>query len=377
MTKTFLLAGAASLVFTAPALAQGIDVSNHGMHAHHDHHSHHGAHDHSQTPAAPIGVMGDHLHEKGGWMLSYRFMRMHMDGNQIGTDDVSPEEIVTTVANRFSGVAGQPATLRVVPTEMDMNMHMFGAMYAPTDWLTLMGMAMWQEKDMEHITFQGGAGTTRLGTFKTQSEGWGDTKLSALVGVFNNGTHRIHLNLGLSLPTGSIKESGVVLAPNGMTPRLRLPYAMQLGTGTYDFHPGVTYTGHQDDWSWGAQYSAEIRLEDENSQGYSWGDKHGVTAWGGYRWAEWLSSSVRLTASTQDKIDGIDPNIVAPVQTADPDNFGGEIVEAGLGFTLTGVEGWSKDHSLGIEFTAPLYQDLNGPQMERDYALTLGWKTSF
>ena len=90
-----------------------------------------------------------------------------------------------------------------------------------------------------------------------------------------------------------------------------------------------------------------------------------------------MSSSVRLTASTQDKIDGIDPNIVAPVQTADPDNFGGEIVEAGLGFTLTGVEGWSKDHSLGIEFTAPLYQDLNGPQMERDYALTLGWKTSF
>ena len=38
---------------------------------------------------APIGVMGEHVHSKGEWMASYRYMRMNMEPNRIGTDDVS------------------------------------------------------------------------------------------------------------------------------------------------------------------------------------------------------------------------------------------------------------------------------------------------
>lgn len=375
MTKTLLLAGVAGLSLIAShAYAEdaSLSINQSGMHAGHEHH-----HDHSAVPAVPISIMGDHLHDKGEWMVSYRFNRMEMEGNRIGTREVSPEEIATSVVNRFAGAAGQPPTLRVVPTEMSMDMHMFGAMYAPTDWLTLMGMAMWMEKDMDHITFAGGAGTTRLGTFTTQSEGWGDLMLSGLVRGYQDDMHNVHFNVGFSVPTGSIKEEGTVLAPNGATPRLRLPYAMQLGTGTYDFHPGVTYTGHKDAVSWGAQYKGEIRLESENSQGYAWGDKHGVTAWGGYQFAPWVSSTLRLAASTQDEIDGIDANILAPVQTADPDNFGGDVVEVGLGLALKGVEGWTIGHELGVEVTVPLYQDLNGPQLERDYGVTLGWKKAF
>ena len=40
--------------------------------------SHHGAV--RADGHAPIGVMGDHLHKRGEWMLSYRFMRMNMEG---------------------------------------------------------------------------------------------------------------------------------------------------------------------------------------------------------------------------------------------------------------------------------------------------------
>jgi hypothetical protein len=89
---------------------------------------------------APLGVMGADTMMKGMWMLSYRYMRMEMDGNLIGNDSVSPEQIVTTVPNRFFGLPGQPPTLRVVPTEMSTDMHMFSAMYAPTDRITLMAM---------------------------------------------------------------------------------------------------------------------------------------------------------------------------------------------------------------------------------------------
>ena len=39
---------------------------------------------------------------------------------------------------------------------------------------------------------------------------------------------------------------------------------MQLGSGSFDFLPGLTYTGHAKHYSWGAQGRAEIRLN-ENS----------------------------------------------------------------------------------------------------------------
>ena len=63
---------------------------------------------------------------------------------------------------------------------------MLGGMYAPTDWLTIMAMANYLEKDMSHITFAGGAGTNILGRFSTASKGWGDTKVTALVRLFEN-----------------------------------------------------------------------------------------------------------------------------------------------------------------------------------------------
>ncbi len=363
-----LMAGVICPLYLSPASAEenAVRLSNEGLET-------------SATASehAPIGVMGDHMHDTGEWMLSYRYMHMNMQGNRIGTDSVSPEEIATGSPNRFAGRPMQPGNLRVVPTEMTMGMHMAGAMYAPSEWLTLMAMAHYLEKEMDHITFDTGTGTNRIGSFITASEGFGDTKLTGLIRLYEDDGHHIHLNAGLSLPTGSIDEEDEVLAPNGNRPRLRLPYAMQLGTGTYDLLPGITYTGSQDAWSWGAQYSAELRLEDENDEGYAWGDKHAVTAWGAYEWAPWISTSARLMAHTQDAIDGIDPQIVAPVQTANPDNYGGEVVELGLGVNLIGVRGPLTDHRLAIEATAPLYRDLNGPQMETDWTITIGWQKAF
>jgi len=45
------------------------------------------AHEYTDRPDghAPIGVMGDHTHEAGEWMLSYRYRLMFMDGNRDGT----------------------------------------------------------------------------------------------------------------------------------------------------------------------------------------------------------------------------------------------------------------------------------------------------
>ena len=138
-------------------------------------HEHHHKSDVSDDHSS-IGVMGDHQHKTGGWMVSYRYMNMEMEGNLNDDKSISPEEIVSTLASPFSG----PANVRVVPVKMNTTMHMLGLMYAPSNEITLMAMFNYVEKEMDHITFQGMMGTNRLGAFTSESKGIGDTKVSAI-----------------------------------------------------------------------------------------------------------------------------------------------------------------------------------------------------
>ncbi len=338
-----------------------------------------GDRDHEQGPSplghAPIGVMGEHMHKKGEWMISYRFMHMDMSGNRIGTDSISPEQIATTIPNRFFGLPGQPPTQRVVPTEMTMDMHMFGLMYAPGDRITMMLMGNYIEKEMDHISFAGGMGTNRLGSFTTRSSGFGDTSVSALIGLFEQGRHKTHATLGISAPTGSNTERDEILTPMGMRPRPRLPYPMQIGSGSWSSILGLTHNWYANRWSYGAQWRSLIRLN-ENDEGYTLGDEHRVTGWAAWRIFPRISFSGRLEGFRRGNIDGIDPAIVAPVQTADPDNHKIRRLDFGLGLNFAATDSLS-GHRLALEWLRPVYQKLDGPQLETDWTLTLGWQYAF
>ncbi len=334
-------------------------------------HEHAGAH--SQTP---IGVMGDHmLQKKGEWMLSFRYMYMDMGGNRIGTDRVSSDFIAQNIPNRFFGMPMQPPTLRIVPTEMTMDMVMFEAMWAPSDWSTVMIMGNYLKKDMKHTTYLGPTGTTVLGTFRTESSGIGDTYLGTMLRLYDAPESKVHLNLGITAPTGSTTETDRVLTPMNMTPTVRIPYAMQLGSGTWDAKPGITYNGHAKNFTWGAQYMGTFRIGDDN--GYDWGNVHEVTSWATWSSRAWFSSSVRLAWESRDRINGIDPNIAGPVQTADPNKYGGDSLFGYLGVSLAGQSGGLRGHRLALEVGWPIDQDLNGPQMEVNFHLTAGWQYSF
>ncbi|MEM7009128.1 MAG: transporter, partial [Thermodesulfobacteriota bacterium] len=203
---------------------------------------------------APIGVMGDHTHNTGEIMFSYRYMFMDMDGNRIGTNKVSNQRVLED--------------FMVTPTDMTMQMHMFGLMYAPTDYITIMGMLPYVKKSMNHLT--------RMGTrFKTESSGIGDIKFTGLIKIFDNYRQRVHLNAGMSFPTGSIDEKD----RTPMGPNQQLPYPMQLGSGTFDLLPGITYLGQFNNISWGSQVSGVIRLG-ENDRDYTLGNVLDLTAWG-------------------------------------------------------------------------------------------------
>ena len=319
---------------------------------------------------APIGVMGDHVHSQGEWMLSYRFMAMDMQGNLSGSSRIAPDTIVTTVPNRFFGAPGQPPTLRVVPLDMTMDMHMFGLMYAPGDRVTMMLMANYVEKDMNHVTYMGGMGTTILGNFRTSTSGWGDTSLSALVSFINEDENKLHATIGLSFPTGSTDETGQILTPMNMQPTVRLPYPMQLGSGTYDPILGLTWTGFGSRLAWGAQWRSVFRIDD-NDEGYELGDEHRLTGWLSYLWSDTVSTSLRAEYFDRSNISGIDPMIMAPVQTADPDRYAVTRTDIGVGINIAGqhgLDGWR----LALEYIVPVNQDVDGPQLETDAQLVLG-----
>lgn len=314
--------------------------------------------------------MGDHTHEAGELMFSYRFMRMQMAGNRDGSDDISPEQIVTSAANRFANPPMQPPTLRVVPLEMTMDMHMFGAMYAPNDRITLMAMVNYLDNSMDHVTFAGPTGTTRLGNFTTSSSGLGDISLTALIRLPSFGSNQWHATAGLSLPTGDIEARDTVLTPMNTQPELRLPYPMQLGSGSVDPILGLTMTGHQDAWGWGGQWRSVLRIDD-NDEDYRLGHEHRLTGWASYQWSPRTSVSLRLAYVDRGNIRGIDPQILAPVQTADPDRQAAQRIELGFGANVL-LPG--DKHRLALELVAPIQQDLDGPQLETDWMLTVGWQ---
>ena len=321
---------------------------------------------------APIGVMAEHIHKKGEFMVSYRFVNMSMEDNLIGTGDISSEQIVTDTPNRF----GAPPMLRVVPTNMSMNMHMFGVMYAPSDWITLSVMSMYHIKSMDHITFQGMMGTTQLGNFNTKTSGLGDLKIAALMKIKQSEKYTLIGKIGVGLPTGSIDNTATILTPMNTQPEVRSPYPMQLGSGSIEFSPALTYTGKTSTMSWGAQAGTTLRSND-NNEDYKLGNEINLTSWFAYPIIKGISTSARVSYLDKGQISGIDDDITLPVQTANPDFQGGSRVDAALGVNMIGQSGFFENIRLAFEYSLPIYQNLNGPQLKVNNTLTVGVQYAF
>ena len=69
--------------------------------------------------------------------------------------------------------------------------------------------------------------------------------------------------------------------------------------------------------------------------------------------------------------------IMAPVQTASPENYGGSELHIGLGFNHDLSLLTSKKDTIGVEFLFPIFQDKNNLQMETSYQIVVGFNRSF
>ncbi|MFP6739373.1 MAG: hypothetical protein VCD34_11600, partial [Planctomycetota bacterium] len=246
---------------------------------HPEEHAHHAHGSTGHEDYSPLGVMGNHVHQAGEAMFSYRYGIMEMNGNLDGSTSVSTEDILD-------------ADFMMAPTSMRMEMHMLGAMYAASDSITLMAMLPLKRIEM--------SSRNSVMTRKAKTSGAGDLKLAGILPLWaaTDQSRTLKLNAGLSIPTGSIKEGGT----------MRYAYPMQLGSGTFDLLPGLTYLEEKDSWSWGAQATSVIRLG-ENGEGYSLGNRFRATTWYSSKLSDTLSASARIEGTTWGNIDGQDDEL--------------------------------------------------------------------
>lgn len=301
-----------------------------------------------------VNIHEGHIHKKGEWMVGFRYMHMDMQGNLNDDSRIGAQEILSDY--------------RVAPTAMYTEKFMGALMYAPHEDVTLMLMLPYYKKAMSH--------QTRMGMmFDTHSEGIGDLTFHSHIVLFRSkwNRHLVNLHLGAGFPTGSINRRGNT--PAGLNQKL--PYPMQLGSGTYDILPGIVYNGIRRDWSWGSYAQAVIRTG-KNDNHYRLGNQVDIAGWLTRSWKDWFSSSLRLEGHWWGNITGADPELdITSAPTANPNARAGKRLDLVLSLELYAPEGKLEGQHLGVEIGTPLYQSLDGPQLEMDWRVSAAWQWTF
>lgn len=336
-------------------------------------HLHSSSHHHHKIP--PAGIMFGHMLDKpGDFMMGYRFMYNWTGGNMMqGARSVADQTIVDQGCSDAS-------PCRFTPTFMNMRMHMLDIMYAPTKWWNVMLMPTFMDMDMNLRRLAGAppavAGVhEHTGAAGHETGAVGDTYFSSLVKLINMPGHRVHMNLGLSAPTGKvdIELRRMAKIDGGL-----IHFGMQLGSGTWDFMPSLTYAGEKSRWSWGAQFSGVKRLEEKNKSGYRLGDMFQATTWGGYDLTQWLTASVRGAYTLQGAVHRDFDAFNARIGPMDfPENYGGQFWDIGLGLNAIIPGGRFAGNRFGFEWIQPVSNDFNGFQLDRKGMLSATWSYRF
>lgn len=318
------------------------------------------------TPAA--GLMNDHMHEGGEVMVGLRFTRDRFSGaNVSGSKAVSDAQVLA-------------AGYTVRASAMEMDMVMLDLMFAPSSDVTLMVMPhyMWHRMTMVGIDPANTGGMTdghhgglAFGDEHSHgTDGFGDTLVSASYRLARGPAFNAHATLGLWVPTG---HEGL-RNPDGNF----VHYGMQPGSGTWDVEPAVTLSGRAGLLGWGGQASYRWRTSDHNASGFAFGDKARASGWLSYLLTADLGATTRLAWEHEGAILG--HYNAGHSHASPPDrqgNYGGDTASAGLGINWLLPLASRHRPQLGVELVVPVYQNLNGYQLPRDYAVSLSLAQTF
>ncbi len=325
----------------------------------------------------PMNIPGGGVPETNEYRFKFSPMFMRMEGLRDGTDKVNGD-----------GLLGMPAMGKFMAVQKSMDMYMFNLAtgYSFTDDFFGGLMFMWTKKDMPMKFNSMMKMTTGKDGYTMKSEGMADTMLMTKYRLYTDDplipTSQFSLFLGMSLPTGSINEknsSHPVASRKGE----QLPYGMQLGSGTFDPIIGLLYQGSSSPLWWGVDVMYTGRWYN-NSRDYRLGDEFRYDLYAMYQFRYDALVQVQLNGKVWGRIRGEmdeartgasgratqgDPNSNYMTPLWDPDNYGGHKISATVGFQWQPVPLQILDINVGI----PLYQDLNGPQLEEDYRVMFTW----
>ena len=330
----------------------------------------------------PMNIPGGGIPETHEFRFKISPMFMRMDGLRDGTNGVDADDLLGMPV-----MGGQPTgKFMAVPTEMDMTMLNVTSGYSFTDDFFAGVMLVWKDNDMDMQFNSMMQGMTGKDGFTMKSDGIADTMLMGKYRLYTDDplipTSQASLMFGLSIPTGSINQKNN-RHPVQARRSEQLPYGMQLGSGTFDPTIGLLYQGSSSPLWWGANTSYTARLYD-NKRDYRLGDEARLDLYGMYQLSYNFLAQVQLNGSYQDDIGGemdesksgesghvMPGNPNSPITTPlwDTDAYGGTQL-----FTTVGFQ-WQPAplHIVDLNVGLPVYQDLNGPQLETDYRVMLTW----
>jgi uncharacterized low-complexity protein len=315
----------------------------------------------SQMQMNPVlsGMDFFHIHPKGMWMFNTKFMHVNQSGLASGTSNVPINQVLPD----HLGVPNSkpPYNYMMAPTYMTMDMFMLMPMVGITDRLTVMAMTNYMSMEMGMKMGMGYAKEqdwTEMSPMRTS--GFSDTEIDATYAI----TKEVFATLGLTIPT-----------------TYRAPYDMQNGTGTFALKPALSYHHVTEDalWMWGGQATFTGQLG--TAQGYTRGNNVKVTTFLQRAFGP-MTGFLHMTFNDTGKIRGFDPQIAkinrpmfdggASMPDADPNNYGGQRLDAQIGFAYE-----KGPFSFGVEGGVPVYQYLNGLQLKTTWMLNTGFQAMF
>ena len=314
----------------------------------------------------PLNIMGGGIPETHEYRFKISEMYMSMDGLRDGTDEKSTSDLgPSTAAGKFRGV----------PKSMDSYMTMLGSAYSFTDNFAAMIMGGYVRNTMSM--------TTTKGDYDMFSQGLTDTKVLGKYRLYHDDnlapTKQLSAVAGVAIPTGKITVKNTNHPTGTMRGKL-LPFGMQPGSGTWDPILGLTYQKAADPFWMGANFMTTQRWG-LNDQDYKKGSEYTLDLYlmrqfnekslasfqlNGKAWGDY-SDQPKAGKENGDCHAMLNPSKDWMTPLCDPTNYGGVNLHATVGIQFQPVP----LHVAELNLSLPLYQNLNGPQLQSDYMLRL------
>lgn len=281
---------------------------------------------------APIGIMGDHVHEQGEVMLSLQIMMMRMKYESLKIRHLLPPGEAI------------PLPLPAVSRNVNMWMGMLGLMYGLTNRWTAMAMVPYSLYNVS-----GGE----------IDHGFGDISLSVLYAPLKENSYRVVLSLEAFFPTGFDNHMSGVMKENrnGSAIGHRSAYA---------FLPKLSTLFYWDQLSLGFQIGFKYSFNADRLREFEHIIEPTAHIWGAYNLSENFSMSLRGTyqgylslLSEEETYPGL------------PDTRHSVLSYLGLNFIGTD---FLKGHRLAFEMGLPVYRNV---KKEVSIILALGWQRAF